>query len=135
MDPAGQWVPSSSTAILGRADSANRMTSRYLFTQCDILPSVDPSEFVLDFPAGSWITDDVEDTEYIVRAGGGKRIILPSENHAGYEALLHTETGRAHTYQAQGGWKKYLWLGGLVACIVMTVAVVWGFRTRGTSRA
>jgi hypothetical protein len=135
MDPAGRWVPSSSTEILGRADSPNRTSCRYVFTNCKSLDSVEPSRFVLDFPVGSWIRDEVENTKYLVRAGSAKRIILPSENGADYEALLHTETGRAHTYNAKGDGRIYLWLAALAACIVMTVAVVWGLRRRAKSRA
>jgi hypothetical protein len=56
---------------------------------------VDPKEFKLEFPAGTWVSETVSPTMYIVKEAGKRRIITRNELISGkkYEDFLKTDTG------------------------------------------
>ena len=56
---------------------------------------VDPKEFDLEFPPGTWVTELESPTTYIVREGGKRRTITETELRSGnpYENFLKTEPG------------------------------------------
>jgi hypothetical protein len=61
----------------------------------EINPKLPPEEFTIEFPVGTWVTDEMQGIDYIVRPGGKKRLITMAERDAQltYEQLLNSETG------------------------------------------
>jgi hypothetical protein len=71
----------------------------------EINPKTSPEDFTIEFPAGTWVTDEMQGIDYIVRPGGEKRLITMAEKTAqlSYEQLLNSETGEV--VPAAGGEK------------------------------
>ena len=58
-----------------------------------INPDVSAETFDLQFPAGTYVRDKTNNTEYILRADGSKRLVDPQErqNSASYGTLLKSD--------------------------------------------
>jgi hypothetical protein len=56
---------------------------------------IDPKEFELEFPPGTWVSETASPTTYIVKEDGKRRAITINELVSGnpYEAFLKTDTG------------------------------------------
>jgi hypothetical protein len=97
-DPRIQWVPSSWRGSLLDQDTGKvRKSCAYTVVSYSINPGVDPKVFQYQFPPGTRVSDwrQTPLLQYIVREGGGKRVITDAESGAPYQDLLKTETGEA----------------------------------------
>jgi hypothetical protein len=131
---AGEWLPSGASTVLPREDGFVLLRSRAVVTSCEKLASVNESAFVIDFPVGARVHDQVDDTCYILRPDGERRVILPSELGASYESLVNTDTGHARSYRTGTWWKSVLWGLALLACVAVTMGFVWRWRARAAAR-
>jgi hypothetical protein len=99
--------------------------------QWDITGLLEASDFGVQFPAGSVVTDMRTEEDYVVTPGGGRRLILPHETNATYEQWVRTESGQAHG-AARGRWPYYWAIAGGVVCTLFTAAILAGIvRRRG----
>jgi hypothetical protein len=104
------WVPESWSVVWSAPDGKLRESSRETVTQYQINEEVSPEEFDIVFPPGAWISDLKTDLDYIVKPGGGKRMINRDEMVAPYELLLQTETGEAAPPSNRPTfWTKWRW--------------------------
>ena len=65
-------------------------TVESVVTDAEINLPLDPSEFTIDFPAGTYVDNLAGPQDYIVRSDGSRRFIASSENDKSYEELLNS---------------------------------------------
>lgn len=86
------WVPQSWTMILTNEKGETDRSEEAKVTKYSINRELPESEFTLNLPTGTWVSDRDTKEDYILRANGKRRPILPGEfNGANYEQLLHSE--------------------------------------------
>lgn len=98
-------------------------------TEATLNPTIEPSEFTIDLPANTLVTDlrSGKKERYILRADGTKRIVLPTESRASYGQLVASETGKAFLVEEK---RSYWPLLLLVLAGAAVAAGVWVFRRR-----
>jgi hypothetical protein len=136
------WVPRKWTrTFLGRSGSVLSSASATV-RDFELNRPVDPNEFEVEFPPGTWVTDmrGKEEVQYIVKEGGERRLILREERVGGatYEQFLTTETGRALEQPQKDRGRRVLGTA-LAAAVVVVVFVVarrsWRRKAGGPSGA
>src|SRR5262249_40761527 len=84
------WVPLrwKSTQVTGTINGS--LVNEFVLNE-----PVDPKEFELEFPPGTWLTETASPTTIIVKEGGKRRAITTNEAFSGkkYEDFLRTDTG------------------------------------------
>jgi len=86
------WVPQSWTMILMNEKGETDRSEAAKVTKYSINRELPESEFTLTLPTGTWVSDRDTQEDYILRANGKRRPILPGEfNGSNYEELLRTE--------------------------------------------
>ncbi len=105
-DQGAGWVPTKwehqSLSPDGRVlVSTNAVVSHY-----EINAHVPASDFEITFAPGTRVSDMKEKTEYVVKEGGGQRIIEKSEIGATYAQVVNSERGEALGKKERGlpGW-------------------------------
>jgi hypothetical protein len=99
MDDSNGYIPNKWSIMVLNASGGLSFTEEAKLTTYEINPEIKSDLFDLDFPIGSWVTNNREEgkdgkpTEYIIRPNGEKRIILPQERGASYEELLGSASG------------------------------------------
>jgi hypothetical protein len=97
--------------------------------------AADPTSFDLPFPAGTYVTDESNPkapVDYIVREGGGRRIVQRREMGATYQQLLDTDSGFALGGRSPFPWT---WASGLLALAAVMVGGVLRWRARKVKQA
>ena len=126
------WRPTRWTTSLVRADGTYDCVYTAEVTAFGVPAAPTPSDFTIDFPAGTWIYDKRQRDharEYIVRPDNTWRLILDSERRHGatYEQLLNSETGGAFN-QNQSATRRVVWGGGSIVGVVLAAvgcAAAW----------
>jgi hypothetical protein len=82
------------------------------------------SEFVFDFPVGTYVGDERNNEHYILRKGGEKRIVTEGEMAVGYtyQRLAATESGKAGGVAGRG--LKWGWAFSVIGVLVVTLLVL-----------
>ena len=83
---------------------------------------VDTDTFKFDFPVGTLVTDSrAGEARYIVREGGGRRVVLPAEVSLSYQQLLDSETAGTDAGWSAGDYLRWIGLCTLVvaACLLL----------------
>jgi len=106
-------------------------------TSCTINPSIPESEFVLKFPADTYVDDmsDGPSVNYILRADGHKRMVTLAEREASYEELLNSESGGAAPPIGRRKLSPWLLLANILVValfvlLIMRHKIVWFHRKR-----
>lgn len=131
LHPSGIWLPEtwvSSVYIEKKLMNAVSAT----MTSAETNLGLTDENFRIEFPVGTKVEDMTGDKpiEYLVRAEGNRRMILPSEVAAKYEELAATEAGELGPTEAR--WIVRNWW--VLAVGVVVVVLTW-FRYRMTKRA
>jgi hypothetical protein len=131
------WLPDSWEIVMFHPDGKLERSMRGTLASCEINLPLEAQEFEIEFPAGTRVvdlSDPKHETDYIVREGGAKRMILPGEIGATYEQIINSRPG-----EALGKGKSSLlslgFLGAAAVAIVATVCLLWRrgvFRKRPT---
>jgi len=134
-DHSHRWVPSQwkSVATGGHTgclfEEAVAKVTRYTINS-----DIPRSEFQLEFPAGTYVSDykKANAEDYIVRDGGAKRIVTSAEFARGaggdYRELLNTESGMARRNLFGSGAVRLVII--LVSAVVICAAVFYFRRLR-----
>jgi hypothetical protein len=125
-EPDG-WIPVAWHWTVTGTGPGNARVTKHTINE-----PVDPAQFELHFPAGTWVQGGLSDNRiYIVRPDGTKRIVTEEEQLRGarYLDLVNTESGEAlATSTARGPY------GGIVICLVFVIALAsilgWVWRRR-----
>ncbi|MCX7428933.1 MAG: hypothetical protein NTW96_25310 [Planctomycetia bacterium] len=126
-DPSHGWVPSEWKWIAtggGRRlfeQGAARMKGYSINTD------IPRSEFQLDFPVGTYVTDFRSMKRYIARPAGEPRTVTKEELRRGaqYEDLLSTESGMARSEPTDSGGARLTLLLLSMVIIVTCVIALW----------
>ena len=127
-DPRYSWVPTSwKSSVWDQRSAKLKSSSRCEVTTCEINPRIAPSEFQLQFPPGTLVTDSRNSTDYIQRDNGAMRVITKAELARGatYEDFLKTESGEAASQPLRS---RFNWLLLANVGIVIVVLVVLIYR-------
>lgn len=104
----GIEVPKSAFHVFCDKQGKDKTTIESTVTSFKINPSIDDSDFIIKFPDGTFVIDSSSDEvrKYILRNGGEKRMISPSEIRRGatYKELLETEEGQAARKTTSINW-------------------------------
>lgn len=114
------WIPTSwsNTWLDERGDIINSKSS--IVDDHKINQPVAAELFKIEYPAGTWVHDYLTDEEYILRAEGERRPILPGEfNGRNYEQLLRSDPPR------NGPSKRVLMLAVSTVLFIALVIAVW----------
>lgn len=118
-DAEHNWVPKSWTIRIGTQVQRSRVV------KWETNPTFKPTEFELEFPSGTFVSDQTSPTanprwgteEYIVRPDGSKRLVPFEEGlHHSYDELLNSGPG------APRGWTPTLVIIGL--CVAALAAII-----------
>jgi len=84
------WVP-----LRWKSSQVTGTINGSLVSEFALNGPVDPKEFELEFPPGTWVTETASPTTYIVKEVGKRRAITTNESFSGkkYEDFLRSETG------------------------------------------
>lgn len=132
------WVPSGWRIDEFKDDGTLRQSALATVTHWQINAPLDPKEFELEFPSGTWVRDftqrsDLGDSkQYIVRENGDKRIINAADRNATYQQLLETETGHANL-PSRSGWRRWS-LIALSSIVFISCAIILLFKRRLAKR-
>jgi hypothetical protein len=116
----GEWLPIGWDIRWYRPDGTLHESFSGKVTQWSTGERMDPSEFRLDFPRGTWVTDRRNDselgkyTEYIILPNGQHRVITRKDLGKKYEEIL----------AESGGWFTWPAALVLVAIIVTGLALL-----------
>jgi hypothetical protein len=120
-EAANGWVPSTWKTTWfsdGRiVDSTVCTLTRHFFNMPSNIKS-----FRVTFAPGTLVADERSRIDYIVRADGSRRIILPGEEALSYDELLNTVSGRAGVGRAPNWWA---WL---LVLVCGSSVLVWSVR-------
>jgi hypothetical protein len=135
------WVPTAWRMVDTNPRGAIRQSTMAKVERYSLNPPVEPEEFDIAFPPGTWVTQTLGKdrggprVQYIVREGGEKRVITENEQSASYEQLLRSESGNA--FQAgreRSGWGKYWASLGALAFLLAAVVLAARLRSRARTR-
>jgi hypothetical protein len=98
-------------------------------TSCVINPMIPADRFSIDFPPDTAVYDQRTNKQFIVRANGDPREVLPSELSASYETLLNTETGKALTQVDS----RRSWTGIAITLLLIGVLICMLLKKRATT--
>lgn len=131
------WVPSGWTGV-GYNTTRGKLTDRIVstVTLCQVNPPVDSSEFDYEFPPDTLVNDTRDDSFYVVRQDGTRRMVTEAELRGSvpYDALVETESGQGIANEdmdehLHGG---LAWSG--VGCVVlMAILLVVRHRRRNAT--
>ena len=104
-------------------DGMLRMSVDTRVTDYEINPKLSSETFTIQFAPGTYVRDRRSGEQYIVREGGQKRVVLPSELRAGagYQDLLNSETGKV--FRAPN--RSRFWMPLMVANLIVIAAFAW----------
>ncbi len=116
-DGSHGWVPSR-WEIIKKVDPLDEAkvceTDSASVTAYAINGPESQEDFSLEFPPGTWVTEEVgpppstKTIDYITRKGGGKRLITNDDFGATYDQLVNSESGMALRTGSTGSWKWIL---------------------------
>ena len=120
---SGLWLPREISVVQGLSGFGSRITVDAI----EVDPPVEPSEFVVDMPMGTQVTDDVEGLRYVVSAG-------PIDEAAAVRKFAQLNGLRPIEVRnedllggAQSFWRQYGLLVGINALFLVAAVVysVW----------
>jgi outer membrane lipoprotein-sorting protein len=85
-----EWVPSQWTVVFNRGGKLERFYQARV-TQYELNVPIPKSDFEIDFPPGTRVTDDKNNREWIVRPDGGKRMLTGKERFSPQDEEIQTE--------------------------------------------
>jgi hypothetical protein len=86
------WVPSSWREVCSTPDGNVFLSVNASVTAYDINVPISDKDFDIQYPTGTLVHDYITNEEYIIRAGGTRRPILPGElTETNYQELLHSD--------------------------------------------
>jgi hypothetical protein len=108
-DPMYGWVPETWDIVTFLPPGKLAITIRASVNKCEINANVPAKEFDIEFPVGTRVldlTDPKGETNYILKEGGRKRMILKEDIGATYEQQLNSEPGEARgkRVQSRASW-------------------------------
>jgi hypothetical protein len=90
----GDWVPVRWMTTFGNGAGEDARRNAPRVTEFSLGEKIDPREFELEFPPGTWVLESGRPTSYLVKEGGKQRTITRKEQSvAKFEQLMQTETG------------------------------------------
>jgi hypothetical protein len=124
VDSAEKWQPTAWTTTIFGPNGAFFESLSARIGRCEINGKIVPEEFALDFPPGTWVRDHRQEIEYVVRADGSHRLVLPEEQDVrNYDRILTTEPGGAAPgAKREAGWQFGILLFATVAIAVLCLA-------------
>jgi hypothetical protein len=139
-DGKGGWVPSAWEIARTDLFHADRLRMAYKATVTDyaVNQPVDPADFQLEFPPGTWVTDETiqsegrASTDYLVRPGGKNRMIVNTDMGATYEQLLNSESGMA-LRTPRSGFRLLHFFGLILLPLALLAWFGWRWSRRKTS--
>lgn len=130
-DASAGWVPHTWNITHHYPKGGLRFSRQGKVTSYEINRAVASSEFVVDFPEGTMVYDMRDKSDYVVREGGRKRMILRDEARLTYDQLVNSDTGEAL------GNRPYWWLSWKLALSLVVLMITGGlliWRNRRTGK-
>ncbi len=121
------WIPLKWSVIEMRGDGSFSTSRVATVASYRINDPIDPNEFVLEFPPGTWVNDQKTGSVYIIRPNGSHRRVLDEEIalNIPYERLLNSETGEASLRIRKETSTRWLLLGiinvAILACLLVLI--------------
>lgn len=125
-DKQAGWVPKEWQIIFNDPRGELRKSFAAALNNHALNGPIPSTEFQLEFPPGTRVSDAKNDADYIVRRdGSGRRMIPPEDIGATYEQMLRTAPGEALPNRAGGGiairWPAII--GSLLAAACFLFAI------------
>lgn len=109
------WIPWRWTAIVLGRDGRINKSSEARVRVLEVNKVIDDSEFEINFPVGTWVTDEFEEKEYLVLEDEKKRTITADDLvNRSYESMMN---------DAHSGIRPWRFL---IACVVGVSCVLAG---------
>lgn len=115
-DETNGWFPVSWTNrwLTLKGAVYEKYTARV--TDARINATIPEDMFKLEFPVGTWVENRITKESYILKAGGGKRIVLPGEfTGDNYEQLLNTDP------HARTNWLIAIGVIAVIAVVALAI--------------
>lgn len=134
-DPNRGWYPSG-WKYVAFGEVGYSMAADATVTAVDFTPTIEESDFEIDFPVGTWVSDRTQAgaaTQYIQRSDGNRRMILEEELRRGarYQDLAATDAGggfRGAADRQTRSW--YPWTIALAVIVLCLLAYAVRFNRR-----
>jgi hypothetical protein len=125
------WVPVKWSVIVQNPEGSMNTSTSCSVQSFRINQPIDPKEFELMFPVGTWIVDREKSEVYILQEGGRKRRITAEELAGGatYEQLINTQPYMALSNQTTRD-SQWVYLGVPLALVSFGAIVIWAVKKR-----
>ncbi len=115
------WVPSEWVATTLTGEGKLNFRIRVNVTQYFINGDVAKEDFKLEFPAGTWVNDRVNDTTFVVLKNGDKRTVGPMQGMDEYNEIMAGTT--APLKSTSFSWRWFFVAANVV--VVIGLLSVW----------
>jgi hypothetical protein len=107
----GAWVPKRWNNTFFGVGGVVSTANVSLVSDFELNVPIEPQEFKLEFPRGTWVTEEENSAGYIVKDGGKRRQITGDELVSGatYEDFANSETGGLAALK-EGERRQRFWL-------------------------